>query len=167
VYWLMFLACALLLYLPPLYLARQLWLWAEQQYWWLLLLGWRSPAWLAYIAWLIVLYALAGGLALAVAWRLPEDSGLVRLARQLSQASLGWPGALVTATAALMLLLAWPILPLLRATHGWQLALSTPTVALAALYLAAEALRLAEHNLWIDRAFEAWRHNWLVEQGYH
>ena len=65
-----------------------------------------------------------------------------------------------------VILLAWPILPLVRATYGWPVGLSTPTVALAVLYLVAEALRLAEHSLWTDRAFEAWRRVWLREQGY-
>ena len=165
-FWLTFIAYALVLYLPPFYLAGQLWQEARDLYWWLPLLGWRFPAWLAYISWLVLVYALLGGLALLLALRLPEELEPARTARRLAGAGLGWPGALVTAAAVGVILLAWPILPLARATYGWRLGISTPTVALAVLYLVAEALRLAEHSLWTDRAFEAWRRIWLREQGY-
>ncbi len=166
-YWLTFVALSLALYLPPFYLAEQLWRWAEGQYWWLVFLGWHCPPWLGYVSWLAIGYVALGTLAHLAHRRLPEDGGLGQLAREVSRAGLGAAGVIMASGALAILLLAWPILPLLRTAYGWRYAISPPVAALAALFLLAEALRLAETNVWADRTFAARRESWLVEHGYH
>ncbi len=166
-YWLSFLAVAVLFYLPPLNLAQHLWLWAGQYPWRMLLLGRPAPAWLACTSWLFIGY-LAAGTALHLAHRrMPQDHGLARLALRLSQAGLGDLEVVAVAVAATLLVLAWPALPVARALYGWRLSISGPVAALAGLYLLAEGLRLVEAAYWADRAFEARRVPWLQEHGHY
>ena len=166
-YWLSFLLLSLALYLPPLDPARRLWAWAERQYWYVPIIYWHWPAWLAYTFWLTVVY-LALGTALYLAHRRwAGESHLGRGLLAVSRASLGGLGAVVWAVAALVVLLAWPILPACQVMYGWTAAISPPVAALAALYLLAEAVRMAEEHHWVDRAFAAWRREWLQEQGHH
>lgn len=166
-YWLSFLAIAVFLYLPPLYLAQHFWGWAGQYSWYMLLSGRPLPASLACTWWLFAGY-LALGTALHLAHRrLPQEHGLAQVARRLSQFGLGdWEVALVAA-AATVLALAWPILPMARALYGGHLSISSPVAALAGLCLLAEGMRLAEAGYWADRAFEAGRVPWLIEQGHY
>ncbi len=163
-FWLTFVILSLVLYMPPFDLARRLWAWAAVQTWVVPLVGLRWPAWLAYASWLAVIYlALATALHFAHR-RLPQGSRLESTALYLSRASLGSLGVWADLAAVLALLLAWPILPGCRNLYGWRLAISTPVAALAGLYVLAEALRLAEDNLWADRAYAAWRRRWLAER---
>jgi len=166
-YWLSLLALTLALYTPPLFLARQLWRWTVAGYWDFPLLGRPCPPELAYAIWLAIAYLALGTALHLIGLRLPPDGGLRRLAGQVSQAGLGAPGVLAPALALALVLLAWPLLPLARALWGWRYAISPPVAALAAVYLLAEALRLAENNFWADRAFAAGRAAWLAEHGYH
>jgi len=166
-YWLSFLILSLVLYVPPLNLAQQLWHWAVRQEWRLLLLGGGAPAWWAYSSWLFLIYLGLGTALHLVHRRLPEGSRLARAAVRLSQAGLGGLGALAVLVALIVLLLAWPILPAAQMMYGWRHAVSLPVATLAGLYLLAEALRLAEINLWADRAIAAQRTLWLTEHGHY
>ena len=165
-YWLTFLVFTVVLYLPPLDLGQHLWRWAAAQRWYLLLTGWPSPAWLAYGTWLTVIYVALGTAACLLLRRVPEDGRLRRSVLRLSATGLGPVGVGSALIAATVLLAAWPGLPAARALYGWRLGLSTPVATLAGLYLLADALRLAENNLWLDRAFAARRTEWLIEHGY-
>ncbi len=166
-YWLTFVAFSLLLYLPPLNLAGRLWQWAAWQQWHVLLVGWRVPPGTAYLFWLTVVY-----LGVATLWhlaqrRLPGDSRLGSLALRASRADLGPLGVIAPLAAVATLLLTWPLLPAAQVIYGWHYAISPPVAALAYLYLLAEGLRLAEVNVWADRAFAARRVAWLVEHGHY
>jgi hypothetical protein len=165
-YWSSFLILSLALYLPPLNLAYHLWAWARRQEWWLLLLGWRSPAWPAYVSWLALAYLGLGTALHVLHRRQPGDGRLARAAMRLSRAGLGGLEVLAAAVALVVLLLAWPVLPAARVIYGWDHAISLPVATLAGLYLLAEALRLVENNLWDDQAIEARRTSWLIEHGY-
>jgi len=165
-YWLAFLILSLALYLPPLIPARHLWAWAERQVWVVPAVGWHWPAWLASAFWLTVAYLALGTLLHAAHLRLPDGTAGGDLARRLSRASLGSLDVVAASVAAAVVLLAWPVLPGLGAVYGWRLAISPPVAMLAGLYLLAEALRLAEDNLWADRAIAAWRARWLAEHGH-
>ena len=167
-YWLAFVAFSMALYAPPLDLARQLWWWAAQQVWIVPLVGWRWPPGVAYAFWLAAAY-LALGTVLhlgigrsAASGRLPAANGLVL---RLSRAGLGGLGVVGAGVAVAIVFLAWPALPTMQALYGWGLALSPPVVALAGIYLLAEVARMAEDNLWADRAVAAWRRRWLAERG--
>ncbi|MDI7276980.1 MAG: hypothetical protein QME94_13460 [Anaerolineae bacterium] len=166
-YWLTFTALALVLYLPPLSLARHLWQWAARMRWRMVLTGWGSPAWLAYLWWLLFIYLALGTLLHLVHFRLPEGSRLSRAALRLSRAGFGGLGVLLFAVALTVILLAWPVLPAARVLYGWRHGISTPAVALAMLYLVADVLRMAENHFWADRAFEARRTHWLIEHGHY
>ncbi|HOG47203.1 MAG TPA: hypothetical protein PLJ35_02230 [Anaerolineae bacterium] len=163
--WLAFVILSLALYAPPFGLAWRLWSWALRQVWIVPLVRWRCPAGLAAGFWLTAAYLALAALLHLAHRRLPSASWPARLAWRLSGAGLGGLGVLGALAAAAVLLLAWPILPLARAVFGWALAISQPTAGLAGLYLLAEALRMAEDNLWADRAFAAWRRRWLAERG--
>ena len=164
-YWLAFVAFSLVLYAPPFELARHLWRWAVQQNWVVPLLAWRWPAGVAYIFWMAVAYLALGTLLHLAHRRVPPTAPLGRLALRLSQAGLGSLGVVAAGVAGATILLAWPLLPIMTALYGWGLAISPPVVVLAWLYLLAEALRMAEDNLWTDHAFVAWRRRWLAEHG--
>jgi hypothetical protein len=165
-YWLAFLILSLALYLPPVVPARHLWAWAERQVWVVPVAGWHWPAWLAAAFWLTVAYLALGTLMHLAHRRLPSGTAAGELARRLSRANLGSLDVVAAGVAAAVLLLAWPVLPGLAAIYGWRLAISPPVAILAWLYLLAEALRLAEDNLWADLAAEAWRSRWLAEHGH-
>lgn len=164
-YWLAFVIFSLALYLPPLGLAGPLWHWAARQVWVVPLVHWRWPAWWAYAFWLTVAYLALGTLLHLAHRRLPRGSPLGLVALRLSGAGLGSLGVAGACVAATVALLAWPVLPAMTAMYGWQLAVSPPVALLAGLYLLAEALRMAEDNIWADRAFAAWRLRWLAERG--
>ncbi|MCL6430123.1 MAG: hypothetical protein K6V36_04590 [Anaerolineae bacterium] len=166
-YWLTFSAMSLLLYLPPLYAAEHLWRLAARQQWYMMLTGWWSPASLAYISWLLIIYVALGTLMHLAHRRMGPDSRLSLAARQLSRAGFGGLGVLFFAVAVAVVLLAWPVLPAMRVLHGWRWSISTPAAALAVLYLAADVLRMAENHFWEDRAFEAERTRWLIEHGHY
>lgn len=165
-YWLTFVILSLVLYLPPLHLGQRLWRWTLEQEWHMLLTGWPTTAWLAYVTWLTAFYLLLATAGHLVLRRLPPESRFRRAVLCLSQASLGTVGFLAVLAALLVLLLAWPGLPAAHALYGWHLAFSVPVAYLAGLYLLAEALRMAENNIWLDRAFAAQRAQWLIEHGY-
>ena len=164
-FWLAFVILSLALYLPPVVPARHLWAWAARQEWVVPAIGWRWPAWLAFVFWLTSVYMALGTLLHLAHRRLP-DGAAAKLARRLSQASLGSIDVVAAAMAAAVVLAAWPVAPGLQALYGWRLAISPPVATLAGLYLLAEALRLAEDNLWADRAVAAWRLRWLAEHGH-
>jgi hypothetical protein len=166
-YWLTFIALTLVLYLPPLYLARQLWRMAARLQWHMVLTGWWSPPSLAYISWLLIAYVTLGTLMHLAHRRMRPDSRLSRAALRLSRAGFNGLGALLFAVAVAVVLLAWPVLPAMRVLHGWRWSISPPAAALAVLYLAAEVLRMAEKHFWEDRAFEAQRTRWLIEHGHY
>ena len=165
-YWLTFIVLSAIFYLPPLHLGLHAWRWAAAQRWHILLTGWPTPAWLAYFTWLTAIYLALGTAGLLLLRRVPEDSRARRAMLRLSQTGLGLLDAVAALLALAVLLAAWPVLPAAHALYGWRYGLSTPVAALAGLYLLADALRLAENNLWLDRAFAAQRAQWLVEHGY-
>ncbi len=144
-YWLTFVAFSVALYAPPLELARHLWHWAAQQVWVVPLAGWRWPPGVAYAFWLAVAYLTVGTL-LHLARRQSPSPPAGDLALRLSRAGLGGLGVIGAGVAAAIIFLAWPVLPTMAALYGWRLALSPPVVALAGLYLLAEAARMAEPN---------------------
>lgn len=165
-FWLTFLFLSLALYLPPLDLAQQIYRWATRQIWVVPILMWPLPAWFAYFFWLTVAFLSLGTLLHLLARRLPADNGVRVFAVRVSQADLGGATVVAAGIATLIIPLVWPLLPLARWFYGWTYALSTPVAALAALSLLAEALRMAEGNVWADLAYAARRQAWLVEHGY-
>ncbi len=165
-YWITFLALSVALYLPPAYLARRLWEWFAIRLWAIPFVEWPVPAGFAYLFWLVVGYVSVGTLLHLAQRRLPADSRLGLSIVRISRAELHGLGTTSVAVAGLIILLAWPILPLAWLAYGWNLEFSPPVVALAALLLLAESLRMTEDNIWADRAYAAWRSVWLAEQGY-
>jgi hypothetical protein len=166
-YWLSFLILTLALYLPPANLARHAWEWAGRQYWVLPGLEWPCPAWCAYTFWLTVAYLTLGTALHLLQRRLPADNRIARLALRITRADLGGLDVLTVVAAVVILLLAWPILPAGWILWGWHYRISAPVAALAALSILAQVLRLAEDNVWADRAFAAFRTTWLIEHGYY
>jgi hypothetical protein len=167
VYWLAFLALTVALYVPPLNVGQHLWIWVQGQQWRFAIPGWGAPAWWAYLSWLFLAY-LSLGTALHLAHRrLPQDSPLSRAALRVSQSGLGSLEVVMVLVSVSVLVLAWPLLPAAQLIYGWSYAISLPVAALAALFLLAEGLRLAENHYWADRAFAARRRHWLRDHGYH